>query len=409
MGDMDSGNSGSMQSSSTGGGGGEDQEYDSRGGAAVFFNPAAAAISNFNLENMTPPLQLYSFSNNNGSSSFAHHQVSNYFDHPPTLSQSSSLECSNFMLNHHNNGTNNNPNNNNNQLDMVWPNKFASIRPSISTDDANCTHHDGPLSYSITNNQQQQQQQQQPMPVPAQGPPTAPTNAGSSRNPKKRSRASRRAPTTVLTTDTSNFRQMVQEFTGIPAPPFTAFSTRTRFDIFGGLGGHSSSTTVPPPPYLLRPFPQKRTTTLHQPSFLANSSLPSLTTTTTTTSTSNINNSNAALVDGIGLAPSSTTCAANTSVSTTIAPPPTTTAFQLCDPHEFLNTNNNNNNHPQLSFQSLLQPSSVAVTCTTATPHHTTCSVNPAGDALVNGRGTGTNGGATKGEGMVDSWICSSD
>lgn len=404
MGDMDSGNSGSMQSSSTGGGGGEDQEYDSRGGAAVFFNPAAAAISNFNLENMTPPLQLYSFSNNNGSSSFAHHQVSNYFDHPPTLSQSSSLECSNFMLNHHNNGTNNNPNNNNNQLDMVWPNKFGSIRPSISTDDANCTHHDGPLSYSITNNQQHQQQQ--PIPVATQGPPTAPTNAGSSRNPKKRSRASRRAPTTVLTTDTSNFRQMVQEFTGIPAPPFTAFSTRTRFDIFGGLGGHSSSTTVPPPPYLLRPFPQKRTTTLHQPSFLANSSLPSL---TTTTSTSNINNSNAALVDGIGLAPSSTTCATNTSVSTTIAPPPTTTAFQLCDPHEFLSTNNNNNNHPQLSFQSLLQPSSVAVTCTTATPHHTTCSVNPAGDALVNGRGTGTNGGATKGEGMVDSWICSSD
>ncbi|KAJ7959028.1 VQ motif-containing protein [Quillaja saponaria] len=42
------------------------------------------------------------------------------------------------------------------------------------------------------------------------------------RNPKKRTRASRRAPTTVLTTDTSNFRAMVQEFTGIPAPPFSA-------------------------------------------------------------------------------------------------------------------------------------------------------------------------------------------
>uniref|UniRef100_UPI001CB9C843 VQ motif-containing protein 22-like n=1 Tax=Erigeron canadensis TaxID=72917 RepID=UPI001CB9C843 len=40
------------------------------------------------------------------------------------------------------------------------------------------------------------------------------------KNPKKRSRASRKAPTTVLTTDTSNFRAMVQEFTGIPAPPF---------------------------------------------------------------------------------------------------------------------------------------------------------------------------------------------
>nr|GMD55632.1 phosphatidylinositol 3-kinase 2-like [Ipomoea batatas] len=41
------------------------------------------------------------------------------------------------------------------------------------------------------------------------------------KNPKKRTRASRRAPTTVLTTDTTNFRQMVQEFTGIPAGPFS--------------------------------------------------------------------------------------------------------------------------------------------------------------------------------------------
>ncbi|KAH1119021.1 hypothetical protein GYH30_047705 [Glycine max] len=39
------------------------------------------------------------------------------------------------------------------------------------------------------------------------------------RNLKKRSRASRLAPTTVLTTDTNNFRPMVQEFTGTPTPP----------------------------------------------------------------------------------------------------------------------------------------------------------------------------------------------
>ncbi|KAG8079672.1 hypothetical protein GUJ93_ZPchr0007g5244 [Zizania palustris] len=37
--------------------------------------------------------------------------------------------------------------------------------------------------------------------------------------PRKRPRASRRPPTTVLTTDASNFRAMVQEFTGFPAPP----------------------------------------------------------------------------------------------------------------------------------------------------------------------------------------------
>ncbi|XP_006658836.1 calmodulin-binding protein 25-like [Oryza brachyantha] len=36
---------------------------------------------------------------------------------------------------------------------------------------------------------------------------------------RKRPRASRRPPTTVLTTDASNFRAMVQEFTGFPAPP----------------------------------------------------------------------------------------------------------------------------------------------------------------------------------------------
>ncbi|XP_076916177.1 uncharacterized protein LOC143575772 [Bidens hawaiensis] len=55
------------------------------------------------------------------------------------------------------------------------------------------------------------------------------------KNPKKRTRASRRAPTTVLTTDTTNFRRMVQEFTGIPAAPFatslssSVFSRRSDF------------------------------------------------------------------------------------------------------------------------------------------------------------------------------------
>ncbi|KAK4789798.1 hypothetical protein SAY86_017102 [Trapa natans] len=73
------------------------------------------------------------------------------------------------------------------------------------------------------------------------------------RNPKKRSRASRRAPTTVLTTDTNNFRAMVQEFTGIPAPPFTSSSSspfqRSRLDLFSSASGA--------PSYLLRPFSQK--------------------------------------------------------------------------------------------------------------------------------------------------------
>ncbi|KAK7358967.1 hypothetical protein VNO77_00910 [Canavalia gladiata] len=82
------------------------------------------------------------------------------------------------------------------------------------------------------------------------------------RNPKKRSRASRRAPTTVLTTDTTNFRAMVQEFTGIPAPPFTPSPfPRTRLDLFASSTLRSSCNLLDPPttapPYLLRPFPHK--------------------------------------------------------------------------------------------------------------------------------------------------------
>lgn len=46
---------------------------------------------------------------------------------------------------------------------------------------------------------------------------------------KKRSRASRRAPTTLLNTDTSNFRAMVQRFTGIPETPFGYSSLNPSF------------------------------------------------------------------------------------------------------------------------------------------------------------------------------------
>ncbi|KAG6392759.1 hypothetical protein SASPL_146985 [Salvia splendens] len=75
-------------------------------------------------------------------------------------------------------------------------------------------------------------------------------------NPKKRSRASRRAPTTVLTTDTANFRAMVQEFTGIPAPPFSTSSSfpRSRIDLFASRST-ASFNSPPPPPYLRRHLP----------------------------------------------------------------------------------------------------------------------------------------------------------
>ncbi|CAN8320543.1 unnamed protein product [Cochlearia groenlandica] len=73
-----------------------------------------------------------------------------------------------------------------------------------------------------------------PPPLPLPLPPKP--SSSSSRNPRKRTRASRRAPTTVLTTNTCNFRAMVQEFTGLPSSPFSS-STR-RFDIFRSPSQH---------------------------------------------------------------------------------------------------------------------------------------------------------------------------
>ncbi|XP_010437093.1 PREDICTED: VQ motif-containing protein 22-like [Camelina sativa] len=84
-------------------------------------------------------------------------------------------------------------------------------------------------------------------------------NIGVTKKTKKRSRASRRAPTTVLTTDTSNFRAMVQEFTGIPAPPLfnnNSVVNTTRLNTFLGLSS-SSPNSYNNNNLLLRPFAQK--------------------------------------------------------------------------------------------------------------------------------------------------------
>nr|GME04828.1 phosphatidylinositol 3-kinase 2-like [Ipomoea batatas] len=80
------------------------------------------------------------------------------------------------------------------------------------------------------------------------------------KNPKKRTRASRRAPTTVLTTDTANFRQMVQEFTGIPTAPFSVGAPYSRrLDLFSGAGSAMRSPHLDSlgPLYPLRPSAQK--------------------------------------------------------------------------------------------------------------------------------------------------------
>ncbi|XP_066387838.1 calmodulin-binding protein 25-like isoform X2 [Miscanthus floridulus] len=119
-----------------------------------------------------------------------------------------------------------------------------------------------------------------PPPVP----PLPPAPAAPATKPaKKRPRASRRPPTTVLTTDTSNFRAMVQEFTGFPAPPFApapppAFRPRL-------LGG--------PPSFLMRPSPLKY-------SVLLPPGGPSTCTTATTLANATASNTSS-LVDALAL------------------------------------------------------------------------------------------------------------
>ncbi|XP_010462197.1 PREDICTED: dual specificity protein kinase splA-like [Camelina sativa] len=210
---MDSGNSSSMQSSSGGGGGGDQDEYDSRADqslSALFNHNNTTTVSS----NIAVPTQLDSL-------------IANYFntswstDNPlwsSTATKPTDDGCS------------------------------RPVPPPISSEPVFFTN---PLQQNLrtvpnTNTNTNTTS-------PSCSVPTDKKNGlATTRDPKKRSRVSRRAPTTVLTTDTSNFRAMVQEFTGNPSTPFTGLSSsspfpRSRFDLFG-----SSSSSRP-----LKPFPHK--------------------------------------------------------------------------------------------------------------------------------------------------------
>ncbi|XP_026391284.1 probable serine/threonine-protein kinase DDB_G0276461 [Papaver somniferum] len=285
---MDSGNSGSMQSSSTGGGG-DEAEYDSSS-HAFFHVGGGGSVSG---------------GGGGGNSIQA-----------PSLQQQSSLfdSLSNFLITDHNNNlfspplslssssrSNQNPSSSLN-LDILLQNPSTTI-PRSQLNNFNS------LMTSSTSSPSHQQQSVLPHSgrVASQNPSSFPTNNSAdhhhqvninnqqpNRNTKKRSRASRRAPTTVLTTDTSNFRSMVQEFTGMPTQPFTSsssllFPRNTRLDLFsnssttstirssgGGGGGGDSS-------YLLRPFAQKP---LQVPPFLSSSTTPMVLSSNATASTS---------------------------------------------------------------------------------------------------------------------------
>ncbi|XP_060672944.1 uncharacterized protein LOC107420863 [Ziziphus jujuba] len=263
---MDSGNSGSMQSSSGG-----DEEYDSRPESIPsFLNPPPPPPTHFGSSDSNPEPSLLSHFQNHQSAGFFDIS-SNYFQ---ALSQSQPNSNPNFLLN----------------LDTV------RSRPQRS-EPLNCTelgnlavggassllasqgsgpglgpglspsHGPGPsvIQLRSVNNEAAGH--------PGRGTASQTNNNQGGRNSKKRTRASRRAPTTVLTTDTSNFRAMVQEFTGIPAPPFSGSSYSRRFDLFGTAGGgsamRSGNMDTLGPLYPLRPSPQK---VHHQSPFLSSSS-----------------------------------------------------------------------------------------------------------------------------------------
>ncbi|XVF61655.1 hypothetical protein PTKIN_Ptkin08bG0147800 [Pterospermum kingtungense] len=339
---MDSGSSGSMQSSSGG-----SEEYDSRAESiSSFLNNinGSSHIGHGHLGHQPPPQpppplrhqqhQSHSYTAN------MFDPLSNYFDHHP-LSRSPHQQL-----------TTSNPNSLLN-LDVVWSKNLRSDQP-------NCTDLGGgfiassspppppPTTQRLLTNQQQAQGRATfpSMQMIPQGPESAtksssdPTNNNNNnnnvvRNPKKRSRASRRAPTTVLTTDTTNFRAMVQEFTGIPAPPFTSSPfPRTRLDLFGTPSSiRSTHLDSSPPHYLLRPFAQK----INPPS----SSFPSssLIDAIASTHSTNINSASASNNN-------------NTSSSTSINYGLPSEIGLLKQPQSVFNINMQN---PILNFQSLLQ------------------------------------------------------
>ena len=314
-----------MQSSSGG-----DEEYDSRAESSIpaFLNPSG---------------QFGSVSSNPHPPPFSHPPAlfdprSSYVD---AFSQSSANQNANSLLN----------------LDTVWSRGLRS-EPNC-TDFGNLT---GLSSSSSSSSGQSMLGVQGPGPSQSQFPsssstrmmsvhenggraspaslPSDQTNVG--RNSKKRTRASRRAPTTVLTTDTSNFRAMVQEFTGIPAPPFSASPYSRRLDLFGAGSSMKPGHLEPLGPlYSLRPSPHKVQPNPFVPSSSSSSFFNS----------STIGDSIASTTNNI-ITTSMAAAATNTinSASTTYQLPSSDPGNFQKQPQNVLSMQN-----PILSFQSLLQ------------------------------------------------------
>ncbi|EEF48489.1 rho GTPase-activating protein gacF [Ricinus communis] len=347
---MDSGNSGSMQSSSG------DEEYDSRPESSLpaFLNHS----SHFGLPLSLNPQSFLSHHHH-------HHQQQQQHQHPTPFDPSPNLF-------HAFSQSSPNPNLNSSLLNL------DVVRPRGLRSDPDCTdlrsNLPGSSSSSATapaaapsgqSSVLGAQGSGQGAPLPSMQLRSVQDNGGRcsspsdqthvvTRNPKKRTRASRRAPTTVLTTDTSNFRAMVQEFTGIPAPPFSGSPySRCRLDLFGSVGSgmRSSHLEQMGSLYPLHPSAQK---VQHQQSPFSFSSSSSLLNTNT-------------MVDATNIASTTTTTNDNNTITSSSIPAGTTSTFnpssinnyqlpsdlgQLSkQPQNMLNMQNQ-----MLSFQSLLQP-----------------------------------------------------
>ncbi|PIN02082.1 hypothetical protein CDL12_25413 [Handroanthus impetiginosus] len=210
---MDSGNSGSLQSSS----GGDDQEFESSSSISSFLNPS----THFN--SISAPNPPFDFPHQN-----------------PTLFDPQ------YSINNHN--------------DLFWSRGLLRSEPINHPNFGNLATPSQPSSSA------------HPRAEGGARGGAAPVQPQSNviKNPKKRTRASRRAPTTVLTTDTTNFRQMVQEFTGIPAAPFSGSPYSRRLDLFLLLFflPFSSSPFLPNPKQTNKKHPSSQLIHLSRPFFL---------------------------------------------------------------------------------------------------------------------------------------------
>ncbi|XP_014503758.1 myosin-G heavy chain-like [Vigna radiata var. radiata] len=281
---MNSANSGSISSSG-------DEEYDSRPHHTLlpptFLNNHPSQFGS-----ISHPL----LSSSSSSSHYHHHPHPSLFDLSSTylhaLSQPNSSNPNSFL--HLDTATSSSSHPPRSQPDCTHPsgvnvNINVTSSPQTTTNISQCLL--GPQAGLATDNARSQD-------AILLEPGRTINNVG--RNSKKRTRASRRAPTTVLTTDTSNFRAMVQEFTGIPAPPFSASSSYSRrLDLLTGSSSLRSSShldTTNGPFYPLRPSPQKVNHHNHHqnPLLLSSSSSPynnMVDAITSTTTTNNNNNS----------------------------------------------------------------------------------------------------------------------